>query len=185
MRAFAHSAAVTARLLREGCLASPRRLIGHRLRFADGTTSLVFRETAIRGGDTRNPAVLVVQFRLWLLDDSRVLHAFFRHECIAHTPLFAGFPGFRSKLWLTDVGTWVYRGVYEWDGSDQAEAYATTLSGLLRPFSYRDTVRHHLVPDIRRDDFIRHPDLAMVDTDTATSPWWRLRDPIEPAPQPP
>ncbi len=31
-----------------------------------------------------------------------------------HTPLFAGFPGFRSKLWIDDVETGVYRGVYEW-----------------------------------------------------------------------
>jgi hypothetical protein len=31
----------------------------------------------------------------------------FRRECVLHTPLFAGFPGFRSKLWIDDTETGV------------------------------------------------------------------------------
>ena len=51
-----------------------------------------------------DPVLLVIAFRLAFLDDLEPLHAGFRHECLIHTPLFAGFPGFRSKLWLGDDG---------------------------------------------------------------------------------
>jgi hypothetical protein len=58
--AFARSAVATGRLLAAGRLASPRPYLGRRLRFADGTTSFVFRETAIRDRGPQDPAVLVV-----------------------------------------------------------------------------------------------------------------------------
>jgi hypothetical protein len=91
--AFARSAVATFRLMAAGRLTSPRTYLGRRLRFADGTRSYVFRETAIRDHDPRDPAVLVVQFRLRAFGHRRFLHALFRRECILHTPLFAGFPG--------------------------------------------------------------------------------------------
>ncbi|HET6748942.1 MAG TPA: hypothetical protein VFL71_06760, partial [Actinomycetes bacterium] len=109
--AFARSAVATGRLLATGRLASPRTHLHRRLGFADGTTSWVFRETAIRDGEPRDPAVLVVRFRLRAVGRSRLLHALFRRGCILHTPLFAGFPGFLSKLWITDTATGVYRGL--------------------------------------------------------------------------
>ena len=114
--AFARSAVATLRLLAAGRLASPRTYRNRRLRFADGTTSFVFRETAIRDPNPRDPAVLVVQFRLRAFGHRQFLHALFRRECILHTPLFAGFPGFQTKLWISDTATGVYRGLYEWDG---------------------------------------------------------------------
>jgi hypothetical protein len=131
--AFARSAVATGRLLAAGRLVSPRTYLGRRLRFADGTTSFVFRETAIRDRDPRDPAVLVVQFRLRAFGRRRLLHALFRRECILHTPLFAGFPGFHSKLWISDTATGVYRGLYEWDGAGPAADYADTLVRLLSP----------------------------------------------------
>ena len=91
-----------------GRLASPRPYLGRRLCFADGTTSFVFRETAIRDCDPQDPAVLVVQFRLRAFGHRRLLHALFQRECIL-TPLFAGFPGFQTKLWLSDTATGTYR----------------------------------------------------------------------------
>jgi hypothetical protein len=97
LAAFARSAVATFRLA-AGQLASPRTYLGRRLRFADGTTSFVFRETAIRDPNPRDPAVLVVQFRLRAFGHRQFLHALFRRECILHTPLFAGFPGFQTKL---------------------------------------------------------------------------------------
>ena len=38
---------------------------------------------------------------------------------------------FRSKLWLDDRPTRVYRGVYQWDGAEDAVAYAGRMVGLL------------------------------------------------------
>ena len=58
---------------------------------------------------TSDPTLLVIQFRLAALGSNRLLHAAFRREYVLHMPLFAGFPGFRSKLWLDDVETGVYR----------------------------------------------------------------------------
>jgi hypothetical protein len=131
--AFARSAVTTGRLVATGRLASPRTYLHRRFGCADGTTSFVFRETAIRDGDPRDPVVLVVQFRLRALGRSRLLHALFRRECILHTPLFAGFPGFQSKLWAADTASGVYRGLYEWDGAERAVDYADHLVRLLNP----------------------------------------------------
>ncbi len=109
------------------------------------------------------------------------MHALFRLESIANTPLFAGFDGFRSKLWATDLRAGIYRGVYEWDDADKAEAYVTTLVRLLRPICLPGSVRYHIEPGIRRDDFLRNP--AIVDAGpaigaaSAEHQWWRLATP--------
>src|SRR5216110_1305570 len=54
-------------------------------------------------------------------------HAVFRAESLLNTPLFAGFPGFVSKLWLADDDLGRYRGLYEWDDPLLAENYARAL----------------------------------------------------------
>ena len=127
------------------------------LRFQDGTSPFVFRETARRDASTDDPAVIVIQFRLAFLGSSPALHAAFRRECVLHTPLFAGFPGFRSKLWADDVQTGVYAGVYEWQGAELARHYAERMVGLLAPFSNAGTARYHVIEHGRRDDFLMHP----------------------------
>jgi uncharacterized protein len=90
--------------------------------------------------------------------------------------LFAGFPGFRSKLWADDVTTGVYRGIYEWDGAEAARAYATRMVGLLAPFSNADTARFHVVGGLRRDTFLRDPQAAPSD---GADGWWRTEQPVE------
>lgn len=169
---FASSTATTARLMAGGRLAQPSTYLACEPSFADGSTSFVFRETAVRGLPTSDPAVLVVRFRLAM---SPGWHAVFRRECVLHTPLFAGFPGFRSKLWLADLQTGVYRGLYEWEGADLAVDYAETLARLLRVFSVPGSVGHHVVPGVRRDGLLRDPALA-VDGPA----WSRLIGSLEP-----
>lgn len=183
--AFARSVGATARLLAGRRLALPREHVGLRLPFADGTTSTVFRETVVRDAESKAPSLLVVQFKLWHLGRAPILHAAFRRGCIVNTPLFAGFPGFRSKLWAADLETWVYRGVYEWDGADRAVSYAETLLWLLRPFSTRGTLRYRVVPAVRRDDALNDPG-ALEGAPSPEDAWWRLdaaRSPAE-APRP-
>lgn len=171
--AFAHSAGRTAVLIARRRLTWPRGRVGGELRFEDGTSSVVFRETVLPE-PSGNPATLIVCFRLRLLGTSRVAHWLFRKESIANTPLFAGFPGFRSKLWLTDPRTGVYRGVYEWDGADQAGAYAETLSRLLRLASTPGSVRYHVVPGVRRDVYVDDPSCLSAFAAGAGDGWWRL-----------
>ncbi len=160
VRHFVRSAAATAQLLAAGQLTQPTTHLARPLDFADGTTSYVFRETVVDGVATPDPAVLVVRFSLRVVDDTPWLHAAFRRECVLHTPLFAGFPGFRSKLWLTDAQTGVYRGLYEWNGADLAADYAETLARLLRLVCVRGSVRHHVVAGVRRDALLRDPTLV-------------------------
>jgi hypothetical protein len=172
---FAHCVRAWGGLVARGQLRSPKEYVGTHLHFRDGTTSLVFRET-LRPAPAPEPAVLVIQFRLAALGSNRWAHAAFRRECVLHTPLFAGFPGFRSKLWADDVTTGVYRGIYEWDGADAARAYATRMVGLLAPFSNADTARFHVVGGLRRDTFLRDPQAAPP-SDGADG-WWQLERPV-------
>jgi hypothetical protein len=180
--AFARSAVATFRLLAAGRLASPGTYLGRRLCFADGTTSFVFRETAVRDPDPQDPAVLVVQFRLRAFGHRRLLHAVFRRECILHTPLFAGFPGFHSKLWISDTTTGTYRGLYEWDGAGRAVDYADHLVRLLVPLSTPGSVRYHVIPGIRRQDLFAASGLAVAGQEPGADAWWRLAEPLEAAP---
>ena len=156
-------------------LTSPKENLGARLNFPDGLSSFVSRETAVTDAATNAPTPLVIQFRLAALGSNRLLHAAFRRECVLHTPLFAGFPGFRSTLWIDDVETGVYRGVYAWQGGDLERHYAARMVALLAPFSNAGTARHQVLEGLRRDDFLVHPELA---PDAIEGDWWRLAEPI-------
>ena len=171
---FAACAVEWARLARGGRLRSPREHIGAALAFADGSRSVIFRETARVDPPAAEPVLLVIAFRLAMLGSVRPLHAAFRRECVLHVPLFAGFPGFRSKLWLDDVDTGVYRGVYEWGDRELADAYAHRMVALLAPFSTAGTARFHLVPELPRDRFLTDPEAAPGGAEDA---WWRLAEP--------
>jgi hypothetical protein len=150
-------------------LTSPKKWVGIGLRFEDGTSPFIFRETALREARTEDPAVLVIQFRVAVLGSSQYLHAAFRRECALHTPLFAGFPGFRSKLWADDVNT----GVYEWQSASLATQYAQRMVGLLAPFSNPGTARYHVIEHLRRNDFLSDRGAAR---DSSASGWWQLAE---------
>ena len=152
-------------------LTRPIDHVGDTLTFADGTTSRVFRETLVADVATSAPALLVIKFRLAFLDDLAPLHAAFRRECLIHTPLFAGFRGFRSKLWLDDDRTRIYRGIYEWDGAEDAAAYAARMVGLLAPFSNRETAEAHIVPGLTVSGYLTDPGAT---AGGAPDAWWRL-----------
>ena len=96
--ALARCAGTTAALLAQRRIHLPVRHVGRRLRFADGTSSRVYRETVVDRPPAGDPCVLVVEFRLRAVRGRG--HAVFRWESLFNTPLFVGFPGFVSKLWL-------------------------------------------------------------------------------------
>jgi hypothetical protein len=169
-RAFGASVLATGRLLLRRQLRRPRGHVGRRIDFADGTSFRVYRET-VRVARDQQPAVLVVRFRLRLVGRSRLLQAMFRAESLLNTPLFAGFPGFRSKLWLTDDRTGEYRGIYDWDGRGRAWSYATTLSGLLRPVCLPGSVTFHVEPHVGRDEYLARDAVASAG-DAPTDHWW-------------
>ncbi len=93
--AVARCVAMSLRLLVRGRLRWPRTRVGARVRFADGSTSTIYRETVVAGAVAARPCALVVRFRLrWARGRG---HAVFRAESLLNTPLFVGFPGFVAK----------------------------------------------------------------------------------------
>jgi hypothetical protein len=167
LRAVARCAASTARLLRQHRLRLPARWVGTRLRFADGTSARVYRETVADRGATQDPCVLVVEFRLRAVRGPG--HAAFRWESLLNTPLFAGFPGFVSKLWLAHDDLGRYRGLYEWDDPLLAENYARALWLVLALVSVPGSIHYVVLPGLRRDEVLDRPHLLGGD-----DAWWRL-----------
>jgi hypothetical protein len=166
-------AASTARLLWRQRMHLPRGHLGMRLRFADGTSARVYRETVVDRDATHDPCVLVVGFRLRAVRGWG--HAAFRWESLLNTPLFAGFPGFVSKLWLADDERGRYRGLYEWDGPQRAEAYARALWRVLALVSASGSIHYVVLPGLRRDKLLARPqDLVGAAADAAA--WWRLAE---------
>lgn len=166
-RAVARCAATTVGLLAGRRIAQPREHLGEEIRFADGSLGTVYRETVVRGRVPVEPAVLVVGFRLRGVHGRA--HTWFRYESLLNTPLFVGFPGFVSKLWLAHDDHEVYRGVYQWDGASRAEHYARALWRVLALVSVRGSIRYRVLPGLWRDELLARPELAP----TEGSDWWR------------
>jgi hypothetical protein len=170
LKAVAACAARTGRLLWRRQIHLSAGHMGTRLRFADGTSARVYRETVIERGATTDPCVLVVEFKLRAVRGRG--HAAFRWESLFNTPLFAGFPGLVSKLWLADDEQGRYRGLYEWDGPRRAEAYARALWRVLALVSAPGSIHYLVLPGLRRDEMLARP--QVVATAAADLPaWWR------------
>lgn len=172
LAAVCRCVASTMRLLVQGRVHQPREYVGRWLRFADGTQGRVYRETVVDRPAPTDPCVLVVAFRLRGVHGRG--HTVFRLESWFNTPLFVGFPGFVSKLWLAhdDIGT--YRGLYEWDGAESAEAYARALWRVLELVSVKGSIQYHVVPDLRRDELLRDPHLLDPVQPANQEAWWRM-----------
>lgn len=172
LRAVAGCTARTARLLSQRRLRLPRGRVGMRLHFADGTSAKVYRETAVdRRGPVLDPCVLVVEFKLRAVRGGG--HAAFRVESLLNTPLFAGFPGFVSKLWLAHDERGRYRGVYEWDGPGLAGDYARALWRILALVSVRGSIHYVVLPGLHRDALVEGAH-RLADAPADTSAWWLL-----------
>jgi len=100
-------------------------------------------------------------------------HAVFRWESLLNTPLFVGFPGFVSKLWLTDDERGRYRGVYEWDGPRRADHYARALWRVLALVSVPGSIHYTVLPGLRRDEFLAQPQVPGGAAAADEAAWWR------------
>jgi hypothetical protein len=173
LKALARCAATSAVLLAQRRVHQPRQRVGQRLRFADDTVSMVYQETALERAPAADPAVLVVKFRLRLLRGRRA-HALFRAESVLNTPLFVGFPGFVSKLWLAHDGNSTYRGFYQWDGPQLAEDYARALWWVLALVSQPGSLHYQVLPGVRRDELLNDPHRLDAVAPGRAGEWWRL-----------
>ena len=183
LRDLARCAAVTAVMLARRQIRLPRDRVGTRLEFADGTSSWVYRET-LADRPIQDPCVLVVEFRLRGVR-GRLPHWIFRRESILNTPLFVGFCGFISKLWLAHDQHQVYRGLYEWDGPDRADRYVRALWWVLALVSAPGSIHHKVLPGLLRDQVLADPSVldraaaaprpvaSAAGPSGARSDWWR------------
>ncbi len=142
------------------------------LRFADTTLARVFRETVVDCDPPEDPCLLVVEFRLRVLRGR--WHSLFLWECILNTPLFVGFPGLVSKLWLDRDERDRYRGLYEWNGAAGAEFYARSLWRVLALVCPRGSIHYRVVPGFRRDAVLRDSQVLASVAPEDGAAWWRL-----------
>lgn len=155
-RAVARCVLMSAVLLARRRVHLPARRVGTILRLPDGTSSRVYRETVLDRAAVAEPCALVVTFRLRGVHGRG--HTAFRWESLLNTPLFIGFPGFVSKLWLAHDQHGVYRGLYDWDGPAAAEHYARSLWWVLALVSVPGSIHHVVLPGMRRDDLLDRPE---------------------------
>jgi hypothetical protein len=174
VKALGRCALRTAVLLARRGIHQPVGYSGRTFRFADGTTTEVYRETVVERPPAAEPVILVVCFRLRRVR-SNWGHALFRWESELNTVLFAGFPGLISKLWLRHDQRGVYRGLYEWDDPALAVAYVRALWWVLALVSVPGSIHYAVLPGLRRDELLRDP--TRTATAVARAPegdWWRL-----------
>jgi hypothetical protein len=160
----------TARLLVQGRIHQPRENVGRCLRFADGSHGRVYRETAVDRPSVAAPCILVVTFRLRGVRGRG--HTVFRWESWFNTPLFVGFDGFVSKLWLAHDEFDTYRGLYEWDGPESAVAYARALWRVLELVSVKGSIHYQVVRGVRRHELFA--DVDALDEPTDQGAWWQM-----------
>jgi hypothetical protein len=173
LAALAACAVQTVRLLATRRLRQPEGYVGWRLGFADGTTAAVYRETIAERAPSEDPVVLVVQFRLrWVRHP--FFHTLFRWESVLNTVLFAGFPGFVSKLWMRDDEEGRYRGLYDWDSAELAERYVRALWWPLVVVAEPASIHYVVLPALRRDEVLSEPFCADAVAPAPERAWWRL-----------
>ena len=159
-------------LLSRHAISQPSDHVGQFLRFGDGSSGRIYRETVVRNAGTDAPVVLVVAFQLrWVRGWG---HSLFRAESLLNTPLFVGFPGFVSKLWLAHDENGVYRGFYQWNGSQLADAYVRALWWVLALVSVRGSIHYVVIPGLRRDDVLEDPTVLDRPAPGQRHAWWRL-----------
>jgi hypothetical protein len=173
--ALARCAARTVSLLARRRLHQPEDHVGQRCRFADGSTAEVYRETVADRAASSRPAVLVVCFRLRHVRSARA-HALFRSESVLNTVLFAGFPGFITKLWFANDEHGVYRGLYDWDDPALAETYVRALWWVLALVSEPASIHYAVLPGLHRDELLAEPHLADAVAPDEVDAWWRLAE---------
>lgn len=172
-RAVGRCIARSAVMLTRGEVHLPRTWVGRRVRFGDGSVGRVYRETAVEGRPVE-PCVLDVCFRLRGVRGGG--HTLFERESILNTPLFVGFPGFATKLWIAHDDNGMYRGLYEWDGAGRAEAYARALWRVLQLVSAPGSIHYRVLPGKRREDVFAAVDGGEREPadEAGAGEWWEV-----------
>ena len=140
-RSAAHCLARVGQLLARRQLHLQRDRLGTVVEVDDGRCFTIFRESSSSEPCTGEPMRLAIWFHLrWMPRGARVRAFLFERESILNTLLYAGFEGYRTKLWTVDRDSYDYAGFYTWRGRADAERYARYAVRMLRPISVPGSV---------------------------------------------
>lgn len=129
--------------------------LGYVLEAHDGERYRLYRETRLSGARGTDGAV--VNFRLSVPDDAMAAglrSVLFDPLSNVFTPLFAGLPGFRRKLWLAGSDD-EFLELYEWDTRVDAERFVETFRVLLRPFEFLGSASFEISEENTIEAFVR------------------------------
>ena len=121
-------------------LAARRLYISNELRgtaaqLPDGRRYIVFRDTSCDPCDSSTGITLGVWFHLRAIPRGASLRRWlFERACIVNTLLYAGFAGYRRKLWMVDPNTSDYAGLYSWTTAESAARYGEYITALIEPW---------------------------------------------------
>jgi len=150
LRSALHSAVRTAVLLLRHHLHLRRDRVGRVVETERGQL-VVFRES-ICDGVRPGAVTLHVWFHLrGVPAGSYVRPRVFEHLSWVNTPLFAGWEGYRVKLWMVEPRTVNYAGLYSWTTRAEAERYGDYITALLRPLATAGTVGYSVFDEPLED----------------------------------
>jgi len=155
MRQAARCFVCTVALLFQRRLHIGHRRVRHDVVLDDGRRYVVFRETSCDTPTSTRPVTLVVWFRLRAIPPgARLRRRIFERACIVNTLLFAGVPGYVTKLWMVNPPTSDYAGLYSWRSASEAESYGRYITSILRPLSARGSIGFNVVADRTLDEYL-------------------------------
>ena len=121
----------------------------------DGQEFVVFRDLQCRrfGKPDPAPAVFVVRFK-FAKGDSKTNRRMSR----VPIPLFIGHAGFLEKIWVENLETGYWQGIYQWKSEAAAQAYTKSfVLGKMRKRSVPESLTTEIIADMNINDYMnRH-----------------------------
>lgn len=121
--------------------------LGNKYRAYDSKIYTVFRETVSDERYGGREITLAVGFRLSFIGQNSFFHRLFQTLSMLNTPVWVGFLGFKTKLWLVDQKTKDYLGIYRYQGKNNAKKYAQYICAILKPVSCQSSVWYEILDE--------------------------------------
>jgi hypothetical protein len=166
------SAVRAAEYLLEGRLRFPQERIGEVLELPDGTTFVVYRETALERSSDPSADGVVLIFRMEVPDPGvgeTLREVLFDPLANVATPFFVGMPGFRRKVWLAGDRRGEFLELYEWRTKDDADRFVAVLESLLSPVDFAGSATFEVVEDDSVEEYLRTRSIAWRQEDERAS----------------
>jgi hypothetical protein len=128
-----------------GSLHTPKSHLWEKYIASDKKIYSVFLETTSDEEYYEKEVTLIVGFRLFIMGSNSFFHAIFQKLCILDTPVWVGFRGFKKKLWMVDLDSKNYLGIYRYQGIKNAQKYRDYIVAVLKPVSVKGSVWSEII----------------------------------------